>query len=177
MKARVEQASAELKEMLDMREVELFYREEQLGTLREEIARLRSERERLIHHGGDQLLDHLVENGVAFVAYQPGVDAMTIPAADIPRYLESPLAYVAEKCMVTVEQYQQWLTHHELPVCSALDHDGNLCGELLPKKVARPNEFLAGSSDRCARHSDASKHPHLREKSALAPRATKASSS
>lgn len=166
LKARIEQASVELKEMLDMREVELFYREEQLGTLREEIARLRTERERLIHLGGDQLLQHLVENGVAFVAYQPGVDAMTIPMADIPRYLESPLSYVAEKCTVTVEQYQQWLRHHELPVCTALEKDGNICGELL-EKAERPNQFLAGSSDRCARHCATN----------LAPRATQAGSS
>lgn len=178
LNARVEQASAELKEMLDMREVELFYREEQLGTLREEIARLRSERERLINRGGDQLLQHLVENGVAFVAYQPGVDAMTIPMSDIPRYLESPLAYVAEKCMVTVERYQQWLAHHELPVCSALDREGNLCGELLHRKVERPTEFLSGNSDRCAAHGEA---PPGSDASpggnSLAPRATQASSS
>lgn len=179
LKARVEQASAELKEMLDMREVELFYREEQLGTLREEIARLRKERERLINQGGDQQLQQLVESGVAFVAYQPGVDAMMIPASDIPRYLESPLAYVAEKCMVTVEQYQQWLAHHELPVCSALDKDGNLCGELL-QKVERPNEFMVGNSDRCPHHND---EPRLSGETALdgevksAPRATQASSS
>src|SRR5690606_30354583 len=104
LKARVDQARAELAEMLDMREVELFYREEQLGTLREEIARLRQERERLIGQGGDRLLHHLVENGVAFVAYQPGLEAMTIPMMDIPRYLESPLNYVAEKCLVTPQQ-------------------------------------------------------------------------
>ena len=165
LKARVDQASAELKEMLDMREVELFYREEQLGTLREEIARLRTERERLIYQGGDQLLQHLVENGVAFVAYQPGVDAMTIPVVDIPRYLEAPLAYVAEKCLATVEQYQQWLAHHELPVCTAVDKDGDLCSELL-EKVERPNQFLPGSSDRCVHHSEIN----------LAPRASQSGS-
>ena len=170
LKARIEQASAELREMLDMREVELFYREEQLGTLREEIARLRSERERLISQGGDRLLQHLVENGVAFVAYQPGVDAMTIPVSDIPRYLDAPLAYVAEKCMVTIEQYRQWLSHHELPVCTALDEHGNLCGELLDK-VERPNEFLSGNSDRCPRHREG----HIDTEPA--PRASQASSS
>jgi len=137
--------------MLDMREVELFYREEQLGTLREEIARLRQERERLISHGGDRILQHLVDSGVAFVAYQPGVDAMTIPVVDIPRYLDSPIDYVAEKCRVTPQQYQQWLRHHELPVCSAVHDDGTLCGALL-EKIERPSQFLAGSSDRCAAH-------------------------
>jgi hypothetical protein len=160
LKARVEQSAAELKEMLDMREVELFYREEQLGTLREEIARLRQERERLIGQGGDRLLQHLVENGVAFVAYQPGVEAMTIPFMDIPRYLESPLNYVAEKCTVTPQQYQEWLYHHELPVCTALAVDGAMCGELI-EKVERPNLFMTGLSDRCAAHRDVEQAPTL----------------
>ena len=153
LKARVDQASAELREMLDMREVELFYREEQLGTLREEIARLRQERERLIGQAADSLLQDLVESGVAFVAYQPGVDAMTIPVRDIPRYLESPLSYVAEKCAVEPELYQQWLSHHELPVCNAPHADGTMCGDLLAK-VERPSEFLPGRSDRCAVHTE-----------------------
>ncbi|MFT3929953.1 MAG: hypothetical protein QM709_06610 [Spongiibacteraceae bacterium] len=174
LKARVEQASAELKEMLEMREVELFYREEQLGTLREEVARLRSERERLISQGADRLLDNLVDSGVAFVAYQPGVDAMTIPVSDIPRYLESPLAYVAEKCMVTVEQYQRWLKHHELPVCTAPDEEGNLCGELV-KKIERPTEFLPGNSDCCAKHREIPRR--RRDDLPPAPRASKVSSS
>ncbi|MDB6063093.1 MAG: hypothetical protein JWM78_3196 [Verrucomicrobiaceae bacterium] len=158
LKARVEQASAELKEMLDMREVELFYREEQLGTLREEIARLRQDRERLVGQGGDRLLQHLVENGVAFVAYQPGVEAMTIPFMDIPRYLESPLDYVAEKCTVTPQQYQEWLNHYELPVCAATKADGARCGELV-EKIERPHQFLPGRSDRCAIHRDAEQIP------------------
>jgi hypothetical protein len=153
LKARVEQASTELKEMLEMREVELFYREEQLGTLREEIARLRQERERLITQGGDNVLQNLVESGVAFVGYQPGAEAMSIPIADLPRYLDSPLAYVAEKCLVTLDQYQQWLSHHELPVCRAPQADGSVCGEPIDK-VERPSQFIAGLSDRCQQHAE-----------------------
>jgi hypothetical protein len=153
LKARVEQASTELKEMLEMREVELFYREEQLGTLREEIARLRQERERLITKSGDGVLQHLVENGVAFVAYQPGAEAMSIPIAELPRYLDSPLAYVAEKCMVTIDQYRQWLSHHELPVCGAAQADGSICGEPIDK-IERPSQFIAGVNDRCRQHAE-----------------------
>lgn len=149
--ARVNQSSAELKEMLDMREVELFYREEQLGNLREEIARLRQEREDIINHSGDRLLNRLVEAGVAFVAYHPGVEAMTIPAADIPRYLESAQAYVAEKCFVSPDQYQCWLNHYDLPVCSADLADGSVCGEPL-SKIDRPSDFIDGESDVCAQH-------------------------
>src|SRR5690606_5620812 len=117
---------------------------------REEIARLRQERERLIGQGGDRLLHHLVENGVAFVAYQPGLEAMTIPMMDIPRYLESPLNYVAEKCLVTPQQYQEWLGHHELPVCTATVDD-EICGEPVTK-AGRPGEFLPGLSNRCPSH-------------------------
>jgi hypothetical protein len=153
LKARVDQARVELKEMLDMREVELFYREEQLGILREEVARLRQEREDLVNHSGDRLLNRLVESGVAFVAYHPGVEAMTIPARDIPRYIESPVTYVADKCFVSTAQYQQWLSHYDLPVCGAVQGDGAVCGEPLAK-IERPSDFLCGESDRCAQHRD-----------------------
>lgn len=151
LKARVEQATAELKEQLDTREVELFYREEQLGSLREEVTRLRQEREAMMQHSGDRVLRRLAENGVTFVAYQPGVEHMPIPLADIPRYLESPLDYTAEHCFVTPDQYQEWLVHYELPVCTAALGDGGVCGEPVAK-VERPNQFMPGESDRCAQH-------------------------
>ena len=151
LKARVEQARAELKEMLDMREVELFYREEQLGNLREEVSRLRQERERLLSHSGDHLLQRLVENGVTFVAYQPGLEALNIAAADMARYLDSPSDYIAEKCFVTPELYRQWLEHYHLPVCMAPLEHGSVCGQPLVK-IERPGLFLAGDSDRCAVH-------------------------
>jgi hypothetical protein len=151
LKARIEQASAELKEMLEMREVELFYREEQLGTLRDEIARLRQERERFITQGNDSVLQQLVESGVAFVAYQPGIDAMSIPLADIPRYLDAPQMYVAEQCSVGIDQYRRWLDHHELPVCGAISSGDAICGEPIDK-VERPHQFIAGVSDRCRQH-------------------------
>jgi hypothetical protein len=157
LKARVEQASAELKEMLDMREVELFYREEQLGNLREEVTRLRQERESLINQSGDRLLQRLMESGVTFVTYQPGAEAMTIPGADMARYLDSPLAYVAEKSFVVPELYQQWLSHRELPVCAAPLDGGSICGEPVDK-VERPGQFQPGSSDRCARHGPGRHH-------------------
>ncbi|MET0378103.1 MAG: hypothetical protein ABW049_03850, partial [Spongiibacteraceae bacterium] len=158
LKARVDQARIELKEMLDMREVELFYREEQLGILRDEIARLRQEREGLVSHSGDRLINRLVDSGVAFVTYHPGVEAMTIPPRDIARYLESPLAYVADKCFVSTEQYQRWLSHYDLPVCGAALADGSICGEPLPK-VERPGDFLCEESDRCGQHTDVAATP------------------
>lgn len=151
LQARVEQASAELKEMLEMREVELFYREEQLGTLRDEIARLRQERERLIGQGGGGILQRLAEHGVTLVAYQPGAEVISVPVAEVSRYLDSPQAYAAEKCSVSVEQYRLWLDHHELPVCGEAQADGSMCGEPI-EKIERPHRFIAGLHDRCQAH-------------------------
>jgi hypothetical protein len=157
LKARVEQASVELKEMLEMREVELFYREEQLGTLRDEITRLRQERERLIGQGGGGILQRLAEHGVTLVAYQPGAEVINVPVADVPRYLDSPQAYAAEKCAVSVEQYRLWLDHHELPVCGDMLADGSRCGEPI-EKIERPHRFIAGLHDRCHAHAPVDDH-------------------
>jgi hypothetical protein len=151
LRARVEQAGAELREMLEMREVELFYREEQLGTLRDEITRLRQERERLIGQGGGGILQRLAENGVTLVAYQPGAEVINVPVADVPRYLDSPQAFAAEKCSVSVEQYRLWLDHHELPVCGETLADGSVCGEPI-EKIERPHRFIGGMHDRCEAH-------------------------
>jgi hypothetical protein len=151
LQARVEQAGAELREMLEMREVELFYREEQLGTLRDEITRLRQERERLIGQGGGGILQRLAEHGVTLVAYQPGSEVISVPVADVSRYLDSPQAYAAEKCSVSVEQYRLWLNHHELPVCGELLADNSICGEPI-EKIERPHRYIAGLHDRCSAH-------------------------
>ena len=54
LQATVDTATAELKEMLEMRDVELFYREEQMSSLRDEISQLRTEKQALLGDGGDQ---------------------------------------------------------------------------------------------------------------------------
>jgi len=156
LSGRLEQATQELKEHLDRREVELFYRDEQIGSLRDEIIRIRDERDALIGGGGDQLLKQLTGAGITFVAYHPGLDYLTIPPADIPVYLESPYAYVAERCGVTETDYLQWLQHYQLPVCNHSDEHGHRCG-LPVSKVNRPGHFVAGESDRCSRHTPQAK--------------------
>lgn len=148
-KAKIDKAKAELEEMLNMREVELFYRDEQVGRLNAEITELRQEKQNLL--GGDRVLQRLVDNGITFVAYQPGVEPLSIPVPDIATYLEAPMDYVAEKSSVDTERYKQWIAHIELPVCSHHDSSGAICGEPLAK-VEKPGRFIAGESDRCARH-------------------------
>jgi len=50
-----------------------------------------------------------------------------------------------------VDQYQQWLSHYDLPVCSAVMPDGAVCGEPL-LKVERPSDYTPGESDCCPAH-------------------------
>lgn len=151
-KAKIDKATAELKEMLDMREVELFYRDEQVGRLNAEITTLRQEKQNMLDSSGDRVLQRLVDNGITFVAYQPGVEPLSIPVKDIGVYLDSPMDYVAEKSSVDTELYKQWVAHIELPVCGHRDSSGAICGEPLAK-VEKPGRFIAGESDRCSKHS------------------------
>ncbi|MEE8057557.1 MAG: hypothetical protein V3T17_06950 [Pseudomonadales bacterium] len=151
-KASIDTATAELKEMLDMREVELFYRDEQVSRLNDEISQLRQEKQNLIDNSGDKVLQKLVGKGITFVAYQPGVEHLTIPVRDISQYLDSPINYVAEKCSVDQELYQQWMAHYELPVCNHKLNDSAVCAKPIPK-VEKPSRFIVGENDRCAEHS------------------------
>ena len=151
--AKLDSVTTELKERLDMREVELFYRDEQIKRLNEETAQLRREKQSLVDGRGDRLLQNLVEQGITFVAFQPGVDHLTIPLSDMSKYLDSPINYVADKCAVDKQLYLSWLAHVELPVCAHTDR-GVMCGKSIPK-VDKPSRFYAGESDRCSEHNRA----------------------
>ena len=153
-KARIDTVTAELKEMLDMREVELFYRDEQVGRLNAEIAELRQEKQNLLDSSGDRVLRRLVDSGITFVAYQPGIDPLTLPVSDIGKYLESPIDYAAEKSSIDGERYKLWVAHFERPVCTHKDEQGNICGEPVPR-MEKPGRFMAGQTDRCAKHNTA----------------------
>ncbi len=151
LKAKLEAESSQLKEMLDMREVELYYRDEQIANLREDIAELRNDKQKLLHEGGDRFLDKLSQCGITFVAYHPGAGHLTIPIADAGRYLESPIAYVAEKCFVTEERYLNWLDHYQHPCCTGMRNDKECCAVELPRANS-PGHFIPGKSDRCQEH-------------------------
>ncbi|MFA7554211.1 MAG: hypothetical protein WCY88_08170 [Spongiibacteraceae bacterium] len=152
-KAKIDAVTAELKEMLDMREVELFYRDEQIKRLNEEVTLLRQEKASLLAGGGDRILQKMVESGITFVTYHPGIEHLTIPASNLSQYMDSPLAYVADKCAVDISLYQQWLKHQQLPVCSHTLADGALCAAPI-SKVEVPSRFIIGQSDRCHEHSN-----------------------
>lgn len=150
LSAEIEKVTSELKEILEIRDVELLYRKEQISGLRDEISQLREEKQALLSDGGDKLLSRLVDAGITFVAYQPGLDHLAVPQMDLFGYLDGPEAYVAEKYGVSESLYHQWFTHFRLPVCQHPEED-SICGEPIIK-VDRPINFIPNDSDRCARH-------------------------
>lgn len=151
LKAKLEQELSGMKELLDTREVELLYREDQITCLRQEVTDLHEEKQDLLKQGDNNVLERVAKNGVTFVAFHPGVGHITILFDQMGRYLESPTAFVAEKAFVTEEHYLEWLKHYHNSVCTHCDSKGEPCLEPV-KKIDRPAEFVIGRSDRCERH-------------------------
>lgn len=149
--AKIRAATAELREMLDMREVELFYRHQNESALKDEIVNLKRENQQLLKNSGDQLLARLTKAGVNMVVFLPGLGEVAIALDDIGRYLENPEAFAADKAGVTEAVYTAWLAHHQSPCCSEIDNHGKHCGNIVPL-VETPLEFHPGESDRCAQH-------------------------
>lgn len=151
LEVKIQAATAELREMLEMREVELFYRHQNESTLKEEIVNLKQENQTLISQGGNHLLHRLSKAGIAFVSFHPGAGEIRIMEDDIGRYLDNPQAYAAEKCGVHESLYQSWLEHYHLPVCRARDNTGQLCGKPL-SRIESPLQFHPGENDCCEQH-------------------------
>jgi hypothetical protein len=149
--AKIRAATAELREMLDMREVELFYRHQNESALKDEIVNLKRENQQLLKNSGDQLLGRLTKAGVNLVVFLPGLGEIAIALDDIGRYLEDSQAYAADKAGVSEAIYIAWLEHHKLPCCNAVDPRGHVCGRSIPV-LETPLEFHPGESDRCAQH-------------------------
>lgn len=149
--AKVEAATLEVKEKLQMRDLELMYRSEQEASYKSEIQRLREESQNLIGNSSEQLLEKLEQAGLNFVAYHPGAGHLTIPLADMSRYIENPVAYAASKCGVTADHYKEWLVHYKNPSCQALTSRGEPCGRII-ERVPTPGQFHTGEHDRCDNH-------------------------
>ncbi|MGQ9425175.1 sodium:proton antiporter [Gilvimarinus sp. F26214L] len=154
VQAKVAAATLEIKEKLQLREVELMYRGEQEASLEREIRRLREENQHLLNNSNGQLLEKLEQAGVNFVAYHPGAGHLTVPLADMAAYLEDPTGYAAAKCGVSTHQYKDWLDHYRQPKCRAIKDGGEVCAETIDR-VPSPGQFHAGEHDRCERHRSA----------------------
>lgn len=152
MQAKVEAAIKDLKESLQMREVELLYRNEQEAHLQLEIARLREEQKEVTSNSGDHLLEKMVSKGVSFVTYQPGAGHITIPASGVSTFMENPAVYAAKHCGVNEQHYMAWLSHYQAPICNC-KNSGAVCGANIPR-INSPVDFILGDGDRCSGHKD-----------------------
>jgi hypothetical protein len=151
MQARLEAEQASLFEQLEMREVELLYRQQQEEQLSKMVEQLRQDKITLLGEGADGYLERLNKSGVMFVAYQAGFGHLTIPLNQMGEYIDDPLAYVAGKNGLTIDQYKTWLTHYNNPLCAAKLFDGSRCTVAL-KQIASPKEFMDGEHNYCLVH-------------------------
>ncbi|WP_339897981.1 hypothetical protein [uncultured Gilvimarinus sp.] len=151
LEAALAEAREELQERLDMREVELYYRQQQEAAVREELELLRTEHESLLEQGATQILTPLQKAGINFVVFAPGVGQTTLPAAGVADYIANPDAYVAQLCGLSEPHYRLWLDHSKSPYCTATDAEGEECGVGVPR-VLQPSDFHDGESNRCAEH-------------------------
>ncbi len=138
-------------EKLQMRDVEVMYRDTQLAGLAEEIEKLQSEKQVLLESSGNNLLEQIQRSGISFVSFQPGAGHMTIPVEDVSRFMDDSEEYTADKCRVDVNQFRLWRRHYQDPVCGREIANGTICGKLLTR-VDRPADFVEGSSDCCSDH-------------------------
>ncbi len=151
MQQKIQEATAKLKEDIELRNMELMYRHEVAKQLREELCQLRKDKIRLVNEGGDKFLERLEHLGVSFIAFHPGAGHISIPLGDMGEYMENPIAYAANKCLVSEEHYRHWLTHYQKPECLAPLNNDTVCGCRI-RRVDVPSQFLIGDSDRCDKH-------------------------
>jgi len=142
MKQRMEGEMTILREQLERRSAELNYRDEKENQLRAQINALN---ERIQSSEDEDILNRLDELDIVFVVYHTGAGHITLSLKDVRRYMESPTAFVAEKCGVNEDDFKLWLKHNERPIC-------DICKKAV-QHINQPTEFIAGKSNRCDDHS------------------------
>lgn len=150
MHQKLEEETAKLREEIHIRELELISRDEKIEQLKEEVLDAQRQQSASLAAGADQFLEKLEKLGVSFIAFHPGAGHVSIPFKHIQRYVDNPLAYAAEKCLVTEDRYRAWLAHYENPACVRVKADGKVCGTRLIR-VDVPSKFKPGDSDTCAK--------------------------
>lgn len=151
MEERLKLVQQELQQQLDMKEMELFYRQQRETALADELEQLRKEHETLLNHGGDQLLMRMQDAGISFVAYEPGAGQMTLPLEEVGEYMQNPRHYAAAQCGLDPETYILWLDHYHSPYCNAVNAEGEECGKGVTR-IQNPRDFHDGESNRCSEH-------------------------
>jgi uncharacterized protein YoxC len=148
-----EEANTNRLQMESLR-AELNYREDTLTILGRELAELKAGQTLREEAAADEFLRRLEALGMNFVAFHAGAGHISVPVTDLTGYVSDPTAYAAAKCMVSTENYRHWLQHYENPRCNASIGEGKCCDARLIR-MDSPTKFVAGQSDRCARHQSA----------------------
>ncbi len=141
LKKRMEDELTIVKDELDRRTAELYYRDEREEQLKAEIASLK---ERMASSESQDVLNRLAELDVVFVVYHPGAGHISLSLKDVRRYMEAPSRFIAEKCGVSEEAYGNWLKHYEDPKCK-------ICSKPVTR-VSVPSHYSENRSNRCADH-------------------------
>lgn len=143
----------EYEEKLREKDAEIVYRQEVVKHLRKDITNMRRDKLRLVNSGGDKFLEQLDALGISFIAYHAGAGHLSIPLADMPLYMENPVAYAASRCLVSEENYREWLDHNENPVCQyVVDKSTNAVCGCTVRKADTPSSFQPGITNRCDKH-------------------------
>ncbi len=148
---RLSEEASRFQLQMESLRAELNYREDSLNSLAREMAEVKSGNAQREQGAADEFLLRLESLGMSFVVFHPGAGHVSVPVPELATYVSNPIAYAAAKCMVTQEQYQSWLAHYENPRCSAAIGDNKCCDARLIRTDS-PTRFVAGQSDRCARH-------------------------
>lgn len=151
---RLSEEASSHRMQVDSLRAEIAYRDETLASLSKELAEIKASIAQREEMAADAFLHRLESLGMSFVAFHPGAGHVSVPVADLERYVENPVAYAAAKCLVSEDQYRLWLAHYENPRCNAPLGESKCCDARLIRTDS-PTRFVAGQSDRCARHQSA----------------------
>lgn len=152
MAQRIAEETAKLREDIELRNMELIHRHEVAKKLREELCELRRDKLRLVNEGGDKFLERLEALGVSFIAFHPGAGHISILLKDMGAYMENPIGFAADRCLVSEDHYRIWLDHYNSPICRAPLTKDKVCGCKI-KRTDVPSQFVVGEHDRCEKHS------------------------
>ena len=151
MEEKESEEFARLKELLQVKEMELLYKEEIMHQLQEETCSLRRERIRLVGAGADNFLGKLEALGISFINYHPGVGHLSIPIDDMAEYMDDTDAYVAKKALLSKEKYLQWKAHYDHAHCDFELSSGQRCNVRIDRQEV-PAKYIQGETNRCNLH-------------------------
>ncbi len=89
-------------------------------------------------------IDRLKALDILFVAYHLGAGHISLTPDTLTEYLDNPEVFAAQKCNVSLELYQAWVTHYELSQC-------DICHVTIPR-ISMPDDFELGQDHFCQKH-------------------------